>query len=76
MAQERRIDAAAKAREALVGDGCVSVKDAVKDLGFSRKVLEHAMKAGSLPYVQVGTRRRVIPKKGLRTWLADRLVLK
>ncbi|MDB5094563.1 MAG: hypothetical protein JWO85_2664 [Candidatus Eremiobacteraeota bacterium] len=62
--------------EALVGDGCVSTKDAVKDLGFSRKVLERAMDAGTLPYVRIGTRRRVIPRKALRTWLAERLVLK
>lgn len=68
------MNGAAKTREALVGDGCLSVKEAAKQSGFSTWVLYEAIKVRALPYVEVG-RRKVIPRKALREFLADRLVL-
>jgi len=58
----------------LVADGCISVPNAIKTTGFSEWTFYDAMKDGALPYVECG-RRRVIPRKALRAFLADRLVL-
>lgn len=52
----------------------MSVRDAVAFTGFGKTIIYDAMEDGSLPYVQSG-RRKVIPRRALQEWLADRLVL-
>lgn len=52
----------------------MSVKEAVSFTGYGKSVIYEAMDDGSLPYVQRG-RRKVIPRKCLIDWLADRLIL-
>jgi excisionase family DNA binding protein len=50
------------------------VKEASKMTGFSTWIFYEAIKDRSLPHVAIGA-RKVIPRKALRAFLADRLVL-
>jgi len=59
----------------MVSEGTVSAKDAASFTGFGKRTIYDAMRDGVLPYVSRG-KRRVIPKKALLQFLADRLVLR
>lgn len=69
-----KIGDSAAHRRALLEDGTMNVKDAVAFTGFGKSVIYEAMDDGTLPHVQRG-RRKVIPRRALIEWLADRLVL-
>ena len=56
----------------LLEEGAMQIKDAVAWSGISRSRLYEAMAQGDLPFVRVGE-RRLIPKRGLKTYLASRL---
>ena len=55
----------------LVQEGCASVDEAARFLGIRRAKLYLEMAAGRLRYLKIG-RRRVIPWRALREYLADR----
>ena len=50
----------------------MQISDAVAWSGIGRSRLYTAMAQGELPFVKVGE-RRLIPKRGLRNYLASRL---
>ncbi len=56
----------------LLEDGAMSINAAVAWSGISRAKLYQAMAAGRLAYVKDG-KRRLVPKRGLRDYLARRL---
>jgi excisionase family DNA binding protein len=56
----------------LLEDGAMPIKDAVAWSGIGRSRLYVAMANGDLPFVRVGE-RRLIPKRGLKDFLASRL---
>lgn len=56
----------------LLSEGAMKITDAVSWSGIGRSRLYSAMASGELPFVQYGT-RRLIPKRGLRDYLAERL---
>ena len=55
----------------LVREGCASVEEAARFLGIRRAKVYLEMEAGRLAYLKIG-RRRVIPWRALREYLADR----
>jgi len=59
----------------LVREGAVTIKEAVHISGFGKTFLYEAMKRGDLPYIKIGSARR-IPRKGLAMWLASGLHIK
>jgi hypothetical protein len=56
----------------ILAEGAMHIEAAVKWSGLSRSKLYQAMALGNLQYVKDG-KRRLIPKRGLRDYLADRL---
>ena len=56
----------------LLEDGALRIADAVAWSGIGRSRLYAAMARGDLPFVQHGS-RRLIPKRGLRDYLANLL---
>lgn len=58
----------------LVRDGAVSVSEAQAITGLGRTFLYGAMQRGELPYVKIGSARR-IPRRALEQWLADHLMV-
>ena len=59
-------------RDDLFDEGTMQIKDAVAWSGIGRSRLYEAMSKGDLPFVKVGE-RRLIPKRGLKAYLAGRL---
>lgn len=57
----------------LLEDGALPINDAVEWSGVSRSKLYIAMTEGKLPYIKLG-KRRLIPRRALRDYLARRLV--
>ena len=55
----------------LVQEGCASVDEAARFLGIRRAKLYLEMEVGRLVYLKIG-RRRVIPWRALREYLAER----
>lgn len=62
----------AQGNKKLLEDGAMRILDAVAWSGIGRSKLYSAMASGTLPFVQHGS-RRLIPKRGLRDYLAERL---
>ena len=60
------------ANDELFDEGTMQIKDAVAWSGIGRSRLYEAMSKGDLPFVKVGE-RRLIPKRGLKAYLASRL---
>lgn len=58
--------------EELLRDGTLDIRRAAEFSGLSRSKLYQDMEAGRLPFLKVG-RRRLIPKRGLLTYLARSL---
>lgn len=58
----------------LVREGCMTIQEAVLFSGVGRSFLYEAMKRGELPYVKIGSARR-IPKRALEEWLAKNVAL-
>jgi excisionase family DNA binding protein len=56
----------------LMADGTLSIEAAAEFSGLGRTFLYSAMDRGELPYVKAGA-RRLIPKKALIKYLADRV---
>ena len=56
----------------LVSEGAVSVAEAARFLGISRARLYEHMNAGEIRFMKDG-RRRLLPKRGLVYFLAERL---
>lgn len=56
-------------RSELLIDGAMQVAEAVTWSGIGRSRLYVAMNCGALPFLKVGS-RRLIPKAGLRDYLA------
>jgi excisionase family DNA binding protein len=56
----------------LMEDGTLSIEAAVEFSGLGRSFLYSAMDRGELPYAKCGA-RRLIPKKALVKYLADRV---
>jgi excisionase family DNA binding protein len=56
----------------LLTEGALQINDAVTWSGIGRSKLYMAMAEGDLSYVRVG-KRRLIPKRALRDYLASRL---
>ncbi len=61
------------AAQDLLGEGAMTITEAVKWSGIGRTRLYAAMTEGRLLYVKSG-KRRLIPRKGLRALLAEGLV--
>jgi len=59
--------------EDLVADGLVTVKEAEEFLGIRRSKLYELMERGELPYVKIGSARR-IPKRALIALATKHLV--
>ncbi|MBE3597535.1 MAG: helix-turn-helix domain-containing protein [Limnochordaceae bacterium] len=59
--------------EQLVADGLLTVKQAAEFLGISRSQVYALMERGELPYVKIGSSRR-IPKRALIAFAARHLV--
>ena len=59
-------------RAELFADGLISVPDAAKFLSISKSKLYLVMDAGELPYVKIGSSRR-IPKRALVVFVEQRL---
>lgn len=53
----------------VLSEGAMQVDEAVRWSGLGRTVLYAAMAAGHVPYIKHG-KRRLIPKAGLRAYLA------
>ena len=66
------VDARPATPDPVVRDGCLSLGEAVRFSGLGRTRLYGLMSAGTLPYVQAGT-RRLIPRAALQQWLAAHL---
>lgn len=58
--------------EELLADGALTVRAAVEFSGLPRTELYRVMGTGELPYFQPGEKLRLIPKRGLVTYLAAR----
>src|SRR5690606_24404940 len=58
----------------LVREGCMTIQEAALFSGVGRSFLYEAMKRGELPYVKIGSARR-IPKRALEEWLAKNVAL-
>ncbi len=65
-------DGESAARLELLADGAKTVRQACEFLGVSRSWLYEQMEGGLLPWVKLG-RRRVIPKRALVEFAAERL---
>ncbi|MCZ7618890.1 MAG: helix-turn-helix domain-containing protein [Myxococcota bacterium] len=55
--------------EALCAEGVYSIPEAIEFCGVSRAELYRRMESGEIPHLMRG-RRRLIPRVGLRRWLA------
>jgi len=57
----------------LVRDGAMTIEDAMRFTGVGRSFLYEAMAKGELPFIKIGSARR-IPRRALEEWLARHVV--